>query len=309
MDKIRGDRPSSQPHYRYTGLPKSAQRLISLVYFRTWWRFVRRAKLPPNQQQFFSTYFKEIHAYYYLSVVIGPLYVTNYRLKRNFLLSRANENLRIALQSFKPYNLTSFIHAVRSQIELNALLAKLLGDEEYLRKFLFLNEDRKKVGETETVTNINTLVRKLDGNPVEYQEIYDMLSLLLHPNPTAVRFYAQANKPGELHGSKLARPTIKTYFNETISITPESVEWFEAMTWNFLAFIEHFLIMFSLLRKDDLSVDAGPEELHQAMMSEIVKSHEREITAAANSARREGRNVQQAINEVIARIISDRVGR
>nr|WP_315207244.1 hypothetical protein [uncultured Albidiferax sp.] len=303
-ENIRADTPKLHPHYPYEKLNHSERMLISLVYTYTWRKFVKRSKVSKNQKLFFSLYFKQLHASYYTRVVRGPTFITNYRLKRNFLLSRANENLRIILQSFNPLNLTSFIHGMRSQIELNALVAKFIGNEEYLKNFLFLNEDRKKVNEQPTVVNVNTLVKNLDIQLDGYQEIYDTLSLLLHPNPSAVKFYAQAEKKDNLSGSILAQPKLKFYFNETVSATEFSRDWFEGMTWSFLAHVEHFLFLFDKLSEDDLKIDADPKALHEAMMMEITTKYEKEILRVANTAVKSGEDVNRATNKFIIDLIN-----
>ncbi|MBY0409659.1 MAG: hypothetical protein K2Q97_05905, partial [Burkholderiaceae bacterium] len=179
-----------------------------------------------NQRQFAKHYFLELHTRYYLRVIKGGSYITASRLIRNFFLSKANENLRTILGALTLYNLTAFVHGIRSQIELNALLYKFLKDPEYHKNHFLLNENRKLVNQLQTVININTLVKGLGDKPLPYQEIYDALSLLLHPNPSAIKFYAQAEGTPTKDGTGIFRPQIKFYFNETISHTKSTSEWF-----------------------------------------------------------------------------------
>lgn len=151
-----------QPHYIFKKLNWTEKFVIRAVYFRTWRKLVNSKGLNRNERLYFELYFKEIHTRYYERVVKGPRYVLVSRLTLNFLLSKANENLRAILMGLRPYNLTVFVNAVRSQIELNALVQKFVSDATYHKRHLALNEVRKKPVEGATVTNVVTLVSKLD---------------------------------------------------------------------------------------------------------------------------------------------------
>lgn len=289
----------NSPHHQFNRLNATEKLVIKFVYFTNWRQFVKKSKLPKSQQDHFEVYFKEIHALYYTSVVKGAKFVTVSRLIRNFLLSKANENLRLVLQSQNPLNLTSFIQGLRSQIELNALLNKFIKDEEYLKKYILLNEDRKKVKvkEIETVLNVNTLVKSLDSDLIKYSDHYDNLSLLLHPNPSAIAFYAQAEKTSELENTRLLSPRIKYHFDETIAETKSSTEWFYSHTWIFLTFIEHFLILHSELI-DHFFVNSQEEEQFKVFgMAEIVGTHQKQILKSINSAVRDEKDVNEELKK------------
>lgn len=240
--------PQKYPYHCFDKLSKAEKFTIRMIYFRKWRKLVNSKSLDKNQKKYFSYYFKEIHALHYLRVIQGSRYKKTSQIVYNFLFSKVNENLRAILLGLKPYNLTVFIQAVRSQIELNALLNKFLLDKEYAKEHLTLNEDRSKVNELKTVININTLVNKLDESYIPYKKTYDELSLLLHPNPTGIKFYAQASKgETEDEGECLFSPKINYYFDETITATKEYDEWFKDKLWLFLTCVEHFFIMTSKL--------------------------------------------------------------
>lgn len=230
-------------HYKFKRLRAAEKLTIRLVYWRNWRKFVIKTRLSKNQRQYAKQYFYEIHTRYYLTVVKGGAYVTTARLIRNFFLSKASENLRTVISSLLPYNLTGFVHGIRSQIEINALLYKFLVDPDYHRSHFTLNEDRKRVKELKTTININTLVGGLKSDQIPYQDIYDSLSLLLHPNPSAMKFYAQAEGTPTKDGSGVFSPRIKYYFNETVSHTESTSAWFSNHTWLFFTCIEHFLVV------------------------------------------------------------------
>ncbi|WP_296270573.1 hypothetical protein [Pseudomonas sp. UBA6323] len=250
MDDKKYD-PQKYPYHCFDKLSKAEKFTIRMIYFRKWRKLVNSKSLDRNQKNYFSYYFKEIHALHYLRVIQGSRYKKTSQIVYNFLFSKVNENLRAILLGLKPYNLTVFIQAVRSQVELNALLNKFLLDKAYAKEHLTLNEDRSKAKDLKTVININTLVSKLDESYIPYKAVYDELSLLLHPNPAGIKFYAQASK-GETtdEGECLFSPKINYYFDETITATKEYDEWFKDKLWLFLTCVEHFLIMISKLDID-----------------------------------------------------------
>lgn len=293
--------PKDYPHYILKNLSKIERLTINLVYFKTWRKLVNSKDLKKGEQKYFELYFKEIHARYYLRVVKRPKYVKASRLTLNFLLSRANENLRAALLSLKPYNLTIFVHAIRSQIELNALLHKFVQDSDYHQKNLTLNEDRAKLKEVDTVININTLVSKLDGKVIPYTKTYDDLSLLLHPNPSAIKFYAQAEGTPTSDKSGVFRPRIKHYFDETITPTELHNSWFNNYLSFFLTCVEHFLLLIDNL-ENDFFLDSQEEYAFSVFAwASFVEAHEKEILRAINQGMREGRDLAEVVKEIFER--------
>jgi hypothetical protein len=296
---------SDKQHYKFKNLNTTEKLTIRLVYWRTWRPLVTKSRLSKHQRQHAKQYFYEIHTRYYLRVVRGPSYVTASRLIRNYFLSKANENLRTVISSLSTYNLTAFVHGIRSQIEVNALLYKFIQDPEYHQSHLSLNEDRKRVKELKTVININTLIDGLNSNSslIPYQEIYDSLSRLLHPNPSAIKFYAQAEGTPTKDGTGVFQPKIKFYFDKTVSHTESISNWFSTQTWEFFTCLEHFLILFDDLKYDFYLNDHEREQYTNFAMAEFVAINEKEILRAVNQAARDGRDLQTALNETINRLM------
>lgn len=290
-------------HYQFKRLDAAEKLIIRIVYWKEWRHFVTKTRLSKSQRQFAKHYFYEIHTRYYLTVVKGGAYVTASRLIRNFFLSKANENIRTVFSALLPYNLTAFVHGIRSQIEINALLYKFLKDPEYHQSHFSLNEDRKRVKELRTTININTLVNGLDSNLIPYHEIYDSLSLLLHPNPSAIKFYAQAEGNPTTDGSGLFRPKIKYYFDKTVSHTESVSDWFSSHVWVFLTCIEHFLILFDDLKNDFYLNDQERDQHTTFVMAEFMAQNKSEILRAVNDAVRAGEDPQTALNETINRLM------
>lgn len=293
----------NKDHYQFKRLRWAEKLTIRIVYWKKWRQLVTNSRLSKNQRQFAKLYFYEIHTRYYLTVVRGGAYVTVSRIIRNFFLAKANENLRTVNSSLLPYNLTAFIHGIRSQIEVNALLYKFLKDPEYHQRHFSLNEDRKRVKEFRTTININTLVDGLDTKVIPYQEIYHSLSLLLHPNPSAIRFYAQAEGTPTKGGTGIFRPKIKYYFNETVAHTESTSDWFSTHVWMFLTCLEHFLILFDDLKNDFYLNEQERVQHTEFMMAEFTARHQKEILRALNDAVRTGEDPQRAINETVNRLM------
>lgn len=298
--------PEDRPHYIFKDLTRVEKLTINLVYYRAWRRLVNSKGLTRSKRKYFELYFKEIHARYYKRVVRGPNFVKASRLTLNFLFSRANENLRAILLSLKPYNLTAFVHAIRSQVELNALIQKFVQDTDYHKKNLTLNEDRAKQKELDTVININTLVQKLGESPLPYTKTYNELSLLLHPNPTAIRFYAQAEGSITTDRSGIFRPQIKHFFSETIAPTDLYNSWFDGYLWFFLSSIEHFIMLIDSMENDFFLDEEEKKMFTQFAYASFVEAHESEILAAVNKAVSEGRDPAECVKEIFERITTPR---
>jgi hypothetical protein len=297
--------PKDYDHYLFKKLSRPERLIISIVYFRRWRRLVKNKKLKKNEEAYFELYFKEIHTRYYLRVIKGGSYVKTSRLILNFLLSKANENIRAVLTSLTPYNATIFVNAIRSQIEINALLNKYILDADYHKKHIALNEDRSKIKELETVINIHTLVNKLGDKIIPYTSCYDSLSLLLHPNPTGIKFYAQAEGIATDDNTGIFQPKIKFYFNETITPTKDYDDWFKDYIWLFLTIIEHYLILIDSLKNEFFLNDQEKEQSHIFAMSEFVGIHKKEILKAANNAARSNSSVEDAVSQEIQNILNN----
>jgi len=303
FDEWLDQKPKEQPHHILKSLKRSERWTIRLVYYKNWRKFVKNSRLSTNQSSHFKIYFHEVHARYYLTVVKGGAYVTVARLIKNFFLSKVNENLRAVLSSLEPYNLTAFVHGIRSQIEINALLNKFIKDPTYHEKYILLNEDRRRIKELPTTINVNTLVDGLDSDIIPYQEIYHSLSLLLHPNPSAVKFYAQAEPNSPEGEAGIAKPGLSFYFFETIEHSASASKWFSQHVWAFLACIEHFLILFDAF-KNEFHLDEDEKKQHYAFaMAEFVAANQKEILSALNKAAREGTDKQEAINKIFENLL------
>lgn len=300
------DGPQDRSYYIFKDLARVEKLTINLVYYKTWRKLVKSKNLEPSKQKYFELYFKEIHTRYYKRVVRGPNFIKASRLTLNFLFSRANENLRAILNSLRPYNLTTFVHAIRSQVELNALVQKFIQDPDYHKKNLTLNEDRAKQKELDTVININTLVQKLGESPLPYNKTYNELSLLLHPNPTALRFYAQAEGDPTTDKSGIFRPQIKYYFNETITPSESSNSWFDDYLWFFLSSVEHFIILTDSL-ENDFFLDEQEEKMFTNFAhASFVETHQREILKAIDRAVAEGSDPADRVKEIFRRKITQK---
>lgn len=298
--------PAKTEQYQFESLARPAKIIITLVYWKRWRRLVAGSRLSKNQSGYAKRYFHELHTRYYRSVVTGGQYVTFARLIRNFFLSKAQENLRTVLASTEPYNLTSFVQGLRSQIEVNALLHKFLVDPEYHKEHFLLNEDRTRVKELKTTINVTTLVSALDksGAPLPYGEVYDALSLLLHPNPSAMKFYAQAERSPE-NSPGPTRAKIKFYFDETISHTETAADWFSGYVWIFLTSLEHFLFLFDRLKAEFYVSDSEQREHAAVAMAAFVAHNEAAIIRAVNAAVRSGQDPAQAANDVISELLKE----
>jgi hypothetical protein len=243
----------------------------------------------------------EIHARFYKKIILSGNYLTAEKLLMNSLLSRANENVRLLIGSMNPYNLIGFVSAIRSQIELNALINKYISDKSYHEKFIVLNQDRTKAKEMETVININTLIGKLDFDLIPYSSVYADLSLLLHPNPAMVSMYAQIKKGKS--GTGVAHPNINWYFDRTIAETEISKEWFNNYLWNFLTYVQHFILLIDQLQNDFYLNDDEKNQHMGFVHAHFLKVHQEEIIGAANNALNKGEDVGDAVRRVYDEIL------
>jgi hypothetical protein len=288
--------------YKFKGLSGTEKSVIRITYWQNWRKLVNKSKLSKMQKKYAKLYFYEIHTRYYLTVVKGPSFVQTSRLVRNFFLSKVNEHLRAVISSIEPYNLTTFVHGLRSQIEINALLYKYLSDPDYHKNNLLLNENRNLVNELKTTVNVNTLVKKLKSENVDYQAVYDELSLLLHPNPSAIKFYGQAEGEPTADGTGVFTPRIKFYFNETITHTEQMSDWFSNKVMTFFLFLEEFLVNFDKLTNDFCINKIEEEHFENFTLAEFILKHEKEILKAFNEDERNRDGTQKNLNEAVSKI-------
>lgn len=283
--------------YRFEQLKSTERFLIRIVYWRAWRRLVKRSNVPAALQVDTQRRFHEIHVRFYEKVVQGPKYVSIGRLTANFLICRANENMRTVLCALHPLNLSAFVHGIRSQIELIALTANFVRKPELWNEFVTMNDDRRNKEATNTVTNINTLVSKLGD---EIEQLYHDLSLLLHPNPTALRFYAQAEKVNP--NVNYAELTLNVFFEKTVAANPIANTWFLDRFETFLFLVDWFLIYFDSLPGVGIDADKEGKAFEQAATATYIHtlaSNTHKFTDALNKAHRQGKDPEKAIAEVV----------
>lgn len=154
----------------YRQLSASERLTILRTYFFSDRKLLRSAGLNKNEKKIFRKLFIELHVNFYLKIIKGPKYVKISRLILNFLFLRAKENLRLVLISYKPYNLTAFVHGIRSQIEINALLIRFIKDnDKYFEEYFSKSEERKSI---DKLINIQSLIDKMDDNIIDYRVLY-----------------------------------------------------------------------------------------------------------------------------------------
>lgn len=274
--------PQRQEHHIFHTLKWIERFTIRQVYKKSWKKFVRTAGIAKNMEKFFEQYFLEIHTRYYKNIIQKSHFIKVEDLIRGFFLYKANESMRACLTSLNPYNITSFVQAIRTQIETTALLYKFCNDPEYYQNYLKLNEDRdpKKLKELDSVLNIITLVKQLDNTIIPYVDTYNYISSLLHPNPSAIRFYYQ---PDKTNIENVCSPHISFYFRETVVRTEKIDEWFDQHLWLFLTMMEHYLILFDKLTHTFFIDENEETNSYIFHMSHFVKENEKEILKIMNN--------------------------
>jgi hypothetical protein len=255
----------------YSELSRSEKLSISMTYFFNDRKYLTRVRLDKQGKQLFKKIFIELHISYYKKIIKGPNYVKISRLILNFLFLRAKENLRLVLFSHQPYNLTAFVHGIRSQIEINALLNKFIKvNDQYYEDYFLKSEDRKNA---DRLINILTLIEAMDTCVVDYKQLYDELSNILHPNPRAVKLYTQA-KPSESNIKSLYKPNISFYFTDTFPNTLESKTWFDIRSSCFARSVIDFLNMIGKMNKDFFISTSEQKDYEISLMLEIINQRE-----------------------------------
>ncbi len=147
----------------------------------------------------------QLHLRHYMHNILFGTRITPRTVMYQFILSRTDENLRLAVSSLVAENRMGFFMAMRSQLELNAHTYYLTNDEAYAQRFHRSPEDRAKdKGNPELVKNIFTLVQKYESTFTGYQGLYDYCSSYIHPNPSTTLCYIRpsASIDGKLDGDK-----------------------------------------------------------------------------------------------------------
>jgi len=252
---------------KYSQLSKPERMVISFSHFINDRKVLKLAKLDINERKIFKKLFIELHVLFYLKIIKGPKYYKISRLIQNFLFLRAKENLRLVLFAYNPYNLTAFVHGIRSQIEINALLNRFIKENDsYFEEFFIRSEDRKR---DDRLINIQTLIEKMDNDIINYKGLYDNLSNILHPNPTAVKLHTQAT-PANVGLQSMYTPKISHYFIETFPNTTESKEWFNAYLLQFSITIIHFFELIEKLDKDFFINEKEKNDFEALSLLQIV---------------------------------------
>ena len=256
---------------KYSQLSTPEKLVISTTHYFYDRKFLRTAKLNKIEKQLFKKIFIELHVYFYFKIIKGPNYFKISRLIQNFLFLRVKENLRLVLFAYNPHNLTAFVHGIRSQIEINALLNRFTRENDsYFEEYFIRSEDRKR---DDRLINIQTLIDKMDNDVINYRELYDYLSNILHPNPSAVKLHTQAT-PSNSNFKSAFIPKISHYFAETFPNTSESKSWFGTYLLQFAISVIHFFELIEKLNKDFFINAEEKRDFEILSMLQIVNQKE-----------------------------------
>ncbi|WP_242917422.1 hypothetical protein [Pontibacter liquoris] len=272
----------------YSRLSTPERMVISTTHFFYDRKYLKAAKLNNKEKQIFKKLFIELHVLFYNKVINGPRFFKISRLIQNFLFLRAKENIRLVLFAFNPFNLTAFVHGIRSQIEINALLNRFVRENDsYFEEYFTRSEDRKK---DDRLVNIQTLIDKMDNHIINYRELYDDLSNILHPNPTAVKLHTQAT-PANSSLEGAYAPKISRYFEETLPYTVESKKWFSAYLLEFSISVIHFFELIEKLNKDFFINEKEKNDFEILSMLQIVS--QKDFLKYVNSNKLENINMEE----------------
>ena len=271
---------------KHGSLKTSERILISNIYRKNDKKYVRKAKLTKTEKQLYKKLFIELHVSFYENIIQGPNYIKVSRLVLNFLYLRAKENLRLVLSSYRPYNLTAFVHGIRSQVEINALLNRFIKEnDKYFEEYFHRSEDRQSEN---PLINILTLINKLNHEVLDYRKFYDSLSNILHPNPTAVKMHVQA-KPDKNSMNRFHNPWISFYFDRTFPRTQESARWFKEHLNVFALLVIDFIETINKLEKDFFINEKEERDFNMLAMLEIT--NQKDFLNYANKQIKEGKEV------------------
>lgn len=188
----------NHPELQYNRLdfPSFSSKLfIKIVTWKKLKYFRLRAVVGKKRCQESNLLIYQLHLRHYMHNVLFGGLVTPRNIMYRFILSRADENIRLAAISLENNNTLGFYLALRSQIELNAHVNYLSNDEGYAQTFLGRPENRKKDhGNPELIKNVATLVQKFEKKFIIYMRFYDYCSTLIHPNPSTVLKGAKPQK-------------------------------------------------------------------------------------------------------------------
>lgn len=176
-----------------------------------------------------------------------------------FILSRVDENIRLAISSFAANNRLGFYFSLRSQIEINSHVFYLSKDEKYAQQFLQLSENRTKIKtNSNIVKNITTLVEKFEKENSEYKGFYDRASKIVHPNPSNIFRYSRLRHKDQNLLADTDRMFEAQWFDSE-DVKKVAHEWLDL----FIDYCNHSIILFdSLDYKTEVDSDEQKKELN-----------------------------------------------
>jgi hypothetical protein len=196
---------------------------------------------------------KQFHLRHYMHNLLFRGSVTPRNLMYQFILSRADENLRLAIAGVATKNKLAFFMAMRSQLELNAHTYYLTTDEKYAQRFHKSPENRiKQKDNPELFKNILTLVQKFEKRFEVYDGLYDHCSRLIHPNPSTSFEYMKPKKGLDGGINLNINYTFETTWYSIDSEHEDALKWFDS----FLGLSRHQLRLFDEL-DDKIEVDSN----------------------------------------------------
>lgn len=193
----------------------------------------------------------QLHLRHYMHNILFQNEGTPRSFMYQFVLSRTDEIIRLAVSAISTNNQMAFYMALRSQFEINAHTYYLMMDEEYAQRFHRSPEDRiKDKNNPELIKNIMTLMKKFEKQFPIYEGFYDYCSNYIHPNPSTILKYIRPKKKDE----KIVvntNYTFETSWYQTPKAHKGALEWFDYL----LKLVEHFLRLFDDL-DEKIEVDS-----------------------------------------------------
>lgn len=101
----------------------------------------------------------------------------------------------------------------------------------------------------------------------------------------------------------MAQPKLSHFFDETITKSQFTEEWFDKHVCFFLTIIEHFLILYIDLQTS-FYINNEEEKNHTNIaLSEVISKHQKEILSYVNQAARDGKDIEEATNIIIKEVL------
>lgn len=229
---------------------------IGISTWRKYRKYIKKSNLPKKVKDSYKNLFWELHKTFYVHTVrTGHNIMTSEVFLLDFLISSAEENVRSLLFAYNEWVRITFYSSLRSQIELMGLIYYFLETDniDYAKEFMAKNDDRNN---SKDVINIITCIEKLSKKHPWYKEQYDILSRLVHPNPSGIHY------KNSIDFKDKARVDRDIYFMETWNkkwLPNYSVEkYIDDMLWMVL----YFIALIELLKKKgNLLYDSEKKEI------------------------------------------------